>query len=164
MKSLTTRRQYGTAMLEFAIVAPLLVFLLLAIAEFGNALNQYITVTKAVRDGARYAAEEAMFGDLAVVDLDRRIDGGLTIRQRTQNLVVYGLPVVSGDRQPLLADWSPTGDVTVSEVGVDHVQVSAIYQYTPLLGTGASLPTFGFGDKSISLAFTFTASTLMKAL
>ncbi len=49
-------RQYqnGLAIVEFAIVLPLLLLMMLATAEFGRALYQYNTLSKAVRDGARY--------------------------------------------------------------------------------------------------------------
>jgi Flp pilus assembly protein TadG len=40
-------------MTEFALVLPLLVFLLFGIIQFGIAFNNYITLTDAVRAGAR---------------------------------------------------------------------------------------------------------------
>ena len=43
-------------MTEFALVMPLLLFLLLAIIQFGIVFNNYITLTDAVRAGARKGA------------------------------------------------------------------------------------------------------------
>ncbi|MBD0348051.1 MAG: pilus assembly protein [Thermoleophilia bacterium] len=43
-------------MTEFALVLPLLVFLLFGVIQFGIAFNNYITLTDAVRAGARKAA------------------------------------------------------------------------------------------------------------
>lgn len=46
----------GQAVVEFALVAPLVLLLLLGIVEFGRAWNAYQVVTDAAREGARIAA------------------------------------------------------------------------------------------------------------
>ncbi len=46
----------GQAMTEFALVLPVLALLLFALIQFGITFNNYITVTDAVRAGARKAA------------------------------------------------------------------------------------------------------------
>jgi Flp pilus assembly protein TadG len=43
----------GTAAVEFALVAPVLLMLVLGMCQFGITLNQYLTLTNAVRSGAR---------------------------------------------------------------------------------------------------------------
>jgi Flp pilus assembly protein TadG len=43
----------GTASIEFALVAPLLLLLVLGMCQFGITLNQYLTLTNAVRSGSR---------------------------------------------------------------------------------------------------------------
>jgi Flp pilus assembly protein TadG len=43
----------GTAAVEFALVAPMLLLLVLGMCQFGITLNQYLTLTNAVRSGAR---------------------------------------------------------------------------------------------------------------
>ena len=43
-------------MVELALVAPLLVFVILGIAEIGHGLNSYLTVVNAGRDAARLGA------------------------------------------------------------------------------------------------------------
>lgn len=50
------RGQHGAALLEFAVLLPLLVILLFGMVEFGRALLQENTLTKAVTTGARYLA------------------------------------------------------------------------------------------------------------
>lgn len=45
----------GAAMVEFALILPLLVLLLLGIIQFGFIFNAQITLTSAVREGARHA-------------------------------------------------------------------------------------------------------------
>jgi Flp pilus assembly protein TadG len=46
----------GQAMTEFAIVLPILIVLLFGIVQFGILFNNYVTLTDAVRAGARAAA------------------------------------------------------------------------------------------------------------
>ena len=47
------REDRGQAMTEFAIVLPILVVLLFGIVQFGILFNNYVTLTDAVRAGAR---------------------------------------------------------------------------------------------------------------
>lgn len=51
MKSL--RNQKGQSLIEFAIILPLLLLILMSIAEFGMMLNSYLTIRNACREGAR---------------------------------------------------------------------------------------------------------------
>lgn len=46
----------GQALVEFAVVAPLLVLLLFAVLQFGVLFNNYLVLTDAVRVGGRTAA------------------------------------------------------------------------------------------------------------
>ena len=50
------RGQRGQTMVEFAIVLPIFLLLLLGIAQGGIAFNNYIQLTDATRAGARYGA------------------------------------------------------------------------------------------------------------
>jgi Flp pilus assembly protein TadG len=50
------RGQHGQTMTEFALVMPILLCLLLAIVQFGVVFNNYVTLTDAVRAGARKGA------------------------------------------------------------------------------------------------------------
>jgi Flp pilus assembly protein TadG len=51
-----TRDETGQTMAEFAIVLPVLCVLLFAIVQLGIVFNNYVTLTDAVRAGARTAA------------------------------------------------------------------------------------------------------------
>ncbi len=51
----TVRDERGQTAVEFALIAPLLVILLLAIIQFGIAFHNYVTITDAARAGARKA-------------------------------------------------------------------------------------------------------------
>ncbi len=48
------KRQNGVALVEFALILPLLLLLTLITVEFGRAIWEYNTLTKSVRDAARY--------------------------------------------------------------------------------------------------------------
>lgn len=50
------RRQRGQTMVEFAIILPLLLLLILGILQLGVVYNNYVTLTQASRAGARQAA------------------------------------------------------------------------------------------------------------
>lgn len=45
----------GAELVEFALVVPILVMLLIGIVWIGRAFNVYVTITRAAREGARYA-------------------------------------------------------------------------------------------------------------
>lgn len=48
--------QRGQALIEFALAAPLVLIFLLAIVDFGIAIDRRVVLQHAVREGARYAA------------------------------------------------------------------------------------------------------------
>lgn len=141
----------GTATVEFAITLPLLLFLMAATAELGRMVSQYNTLTKAVRDGARYAASTAAAGTTGIVSITP------AIQTAVGNLVATGN--VNGGTA-LLPGLSAT-NVTVSDAGNGYVSVSASYAYQPMLG--ATLPTFGLGG-SIKIAVPLNAAAIMRAL
>jgi Flp pilus assembly protein TadG len=55
----------GQTMTEFALVLPILVVLMLGIVQFGVAFNNYVTLTDAVRAGARKAVVSRSTSDPA---------------------------------------------------------------------------------------------------
>jgi Flp pilus assembly protein TadG len=73
-----SRRQRGVAIVEFALVLPLLLVLSFITTEFGRALYQYNSVAKSVRDAARF--------------LSTQTPGSAAAITTAQNLVVYGRP------------------------------------------------------------------------
>lgn len=119
MKSI--KSQKGTAIVEFTIVLPFLLMLILGISELGHFIYQYNTLNKVVRDGARYLSENSKLGSTGrIVDLSSG-----TIATRTKNLTVYGNVYGSGD--PLLPGLN-TGNLALSVDG-DNVRVTATYDY-----------------------------------
>ena len=79
-------RQRGVAIIEFTIVLPILVVLLLAVAEIGRAFLQFNTLTRAVRDSARYVSANALNGASQTID----ISTAAAVYSEAQHLVVYG--------------------------------------------------------------------------
>ncbi|MDL5035521.1 TadE/TadG family type IV pilus assembly protein [Comamonas sp. Y6] len=68
------RSQQGAALIELALSIPFMILLSMIVIEFGRALYEYNTVTKSVRDAARYlSAQQPNTGC-----------------PTAQNLVVYG--------------------------------------------------------------------------
>lgn len=51
------RKQIGAALVEFAILLPLLVLIAFGITEYGRAVYQYDTLTKSVRSAARLLSQ-----------------------------------------------------------------------------------------------------------
>ena len=119
----------GVALVEFALVLPLLLLLSFITTEFGRALYEYNTVVKSVRNAARY--------------LSIQTPGTQTTEAR--NMVVYGN--AAGTGQPLVLGLTlarvPTP--TWQTVGVDPamqtvtVRVSG-YRFTPLFTGTLGLP------------------------
>ena len=119
------RRDDGQAAAEMALVLPILVAILLGIAQFGIAYNTYITLTDATRAGARKAAVSRFIGDNGA-------SAKQTVLDAASNLSSPPLVVtVTAD------NWTvPGGDVTVT----------ATYPY--------SINIFGFTIKSGDLVST----------
>jgi Flp pilus assembly protein TadG len=152
MDSSASKRESGLAMIEFAVVLPLMLLLILGVAELGRAFMQYNVLTKSVRDGVRHLAQYAPSGSSGTIDIDAQT------MSETKNLVVYGNSAGAGN--PLLDGFSP-GQVTVVDAGGENVRVDASYPYQPVFGP--TLPTFGFGP-AIPVTFTMQASVTMKAI
>jgi Flp pilus assembly protein TadG len=55
----------GQAVVEFAVILPVLLMILFAILQFGIVFNNYIQVTAAAREGARKAAVSRSLGTAA---------------------------------------------------------------------------------------------------
>jgi Flp pilus assembly protein TadG len=73
------RSERGQTMTELALVLPILVVLVLAIAQFGVAFNNYVTLTDAARAGARKAVVSRQSGNPtgACVTAVRAAEGSL---------------------------------------------------------------------------------------
>jgi Flp pilus assembly protein TadG len=113
------RDEAGAAIIEFALVAPLLLTLVWGIIETGRAFYTLNSLASAVRDGARYGAA----CNLGSPGLSLVI-GGTTCDTEIRNLVVAAF-------QPL-GPALTIADVTPSVVGGNRIRVEAAYAYQPI--------------------------------
>ncbi len=105
LKSHIQRNEKGQAMVEFAMILPILITLVFGIIQFGIVFNHYLTLTDAVRAGARQAAvsrtlpvsgdpvqtaknrvKSAAAGSISLTDSDitvtpKNLSGGATFEQ-----------------------------------------------------------------------------------
>jgi Flp pilus assembly protein TadG len=104
--------EQGQTAVEFALVAPLLVVLLLAILQLGVAFNSYVTLTDATRAGARKAILQRLNGsggDITCLPSDTNTICQ-TVRAAAGSLDTTKLQVSSSS-----TDWdTPGSDVTVT--------------------------------------------------
>lgn len=129
----------GATLVEFAILLPLMLILLLGITELGRALHFQHRLTRAVEAGARYMARSYRTVDKADPACDNTGGDWAGSAANAQNLVVYG--TIAGTGSPIISGLS-TGDVDVTVdprivtgVGTTCViTVSVTVQYPGLFG------------------------------
>jgi len=145
-------RSKGVAIIEFIIVLPIWLILIMATAEFGRAFLQYNTLTKSVRDGVRYVAANALVGSTGVVSING------TVMAQAQNLVVYGNTAGTGSA---ILPGLTTGAVTVANVGAGNVALSVIYPYASIF---VFVPGFFYGGNTATNGYNLQAAITMRAL
>jgi len=114
------RRERGSAVVEFALVLPILVMLVFGIVEFGRGYNAKITVTHAAREGARVLALTAdpVAAELAVVGAATSLDAGdITV---TSSACAPGSPATVTVQYPFTYDIPllASGTSTLTGTGV----------------------------------------------
>jgi Flp pilus assembly protein TadG len=120
----------GAELIEFAIVAPLLVFIIAGIIDFGMMFRTYEAVTNAAREGARVG----VLPGYAPVDVQSRVDAYLAASglAGTHTTAVVNLPVAT-----------TAGTFTARAVTLNYT-----YQFVVL---GSAAPLFGGNFGSINL-------------
>ena len=128
------RSERGTALVEFALIAPLLFLLLFGIIDFGRALNYYNQVTQLAGQAARAAAVN-------------RMPDGTPI---TSNTALQSA-LVNATAQPQLRNGESVCVMNVPTSVGDPVKVTVAYQFQflPLIGAA-------FGGASLTLRSTQT--------
>jgi Flp pilus assembly protein TadG len=126
------KRQEGQAIVEFTMIASLLIVLLLGIAQMGIIWSDYVSVTQAAREGARRAVVKGSEGQAAMISY---ADGGAraSAANLRQNVLTVSTTAVNGT-------WNAG----------DPIKVTVSYPY--------SVSLLGFAMKSGSL----TSSTTMR--
>ena len=108
-RHIETRSERGQTAVEFALVAPVLIVLLLGIIQVGIAFNHYIQVTDAARAAARQAIVARTSG-LTIADI-----------QQTATSAAGGLNVTTAVADP--------ADPTLSQAG-STLTVTVTYPYS----------------------------------
>jgi len=110
------RREDGQAIVEFALVLPLLMGLLLGIVQFGIVFNNYETLTDAARVGARKASVSRFVGDngASAVNAAKAAASGLDPTQL--GVTVHSCPPgTTWGSTCTVDDWStPGNEVTMT--------------------------------------------------
>ena len=129
--------QAGVAIIEFALVVPVLLLLSMLAIEFGRAMYQYNALTKSVRDAVRYLSIQLPGTGIA----------------EARNLVVYGnltgtgAPLVPGLTAGHVPDptWQDAGASPI--IHTVTVQVTG-YTFDPLVASafGFTFPALTFSD------------------
>ena len=150
----TLRNQRGLAAVEFAIVLPVMLFLMLATAEFGRVFYHYNTLTKAVQAGARYASKPLLTAnDLTNIDDD--------FVQSIQNFVVYGNEKgnENGDGTAVLDGLAATNsNVAISTSAADKtITIQAQYNYRFVVLN--DFPLFGYSLPTLTLRASVVTGT-----
>lgn len=96
----------GTALVETALVAPLMILISAGVFEFGNMLHQKLLMQAGLNDAARFAARcnSQMYTDFSLPAID--------CANIAKNIAVYGIPNSTDASQPRVTGWAKS-DVTV---------------------------------------------------
>lgn len=165
-KCLGYNNQVGAALIEFAIIVPLLLLLVIGISEFGWAFYHQNTLNKSVQDGARFfsdplRARKGVSSD--VIDVNPATNGANIMA--TQNLIIYGNTAVVGDS--LLTNSgnysTPIVPIIVG-ANLDHIEVTATYNHNLITGDLLSglINIISGGNISVGPAIPLTASTVLR--
>jgi hypothetical protein len=106
--------QKGVAVLELALILPLMLVMTFVVTEFGRAIYQYNTLTKSVRDAARYLSVQTP---------------GTQVTQ-AKNLVVYGNTAGTGTPLALGLTVSHVSDPVWQTSGSNPVISAVTIQIT----------------------------------
>ena len=98
--SRAVRREDGQTLVEFALVLPILALLLFGVIQFGIVFNNYLTLTDAVRAGARKAAVSRQTTDPVGTAKTAVVSSGADI-------------TIDPNKVSVTSDWQPGDPVTV---------------------------------------------------
>jgi Flp pilus assembly protein TadG len=156
------RREEGQALVEFALVMPVVLLILFAIIQFGIMLNTYITVTDSARSGARQLALEQGNNDPCDPSVRVATNAGQSAGIGASNVTIgftsataptvttttndYCEGTVSGSTtSPTTYTYSPTGTNTIgTEIQGDTASMIVNKPFT--------LSIFGLGIFHITLS------------
>jgi Flp pilus assembly protein TadG len=125
------RQERGSNLVEVALVLPVLLLLLAGVADVGRAFGEYIVLTGAAREGARYGA---YFPSQQTLIQDRTLamaaDAGVSLVR--SNITVTRIPGAGSDEAIRVAVAHPVNMLLGSVVGLDTLIVRS-YAEMPVL-------------------------------
>jgi Flp pilus assembly protein TadG len=116
------RTDEGAQLIEFAVVLPLLLFVVLGIAEFGIIFQRYEVLTNAAREGARMA----VLPGYTNADIQTRIRAYLTAANVPWTTTNPAIPAVTTVSIPMGAGQPP--------ISAKHVSLTYTYNYLFISG------------------------------
>ncbi|MCG9575037.1 pilus assembly protein [Vibrio tubiashii] len=128
-RNVALAKNRGLAAVEMLIAIPVLLTILMAITEFGNAFVQYNTLNKMAQNGVRHAT-----ADILGTGSVNPCNNATTVSQ-TRNVVLYG------KRTPGTSDLIMDG-VTAEDVSITcankYITITINHVYSPLIDSFAS--------------------------
>jgi hypothetical protein len=126
MKTKRRTYQYGQSLVEFALILPLLMLVLMMIFDAGRAIYYYSVVHNAAREGARYgiilgnpeagiegAAESLMIGLGCDYTIDYERVGTATVTCDPNNMVCVEVTCTFVPVTPLVGNFLASGNLTL---------------------------------------------------
>jgi Flp pilus assembly protein TadG len=147
------RDERGAALVEFALVLPLLLVVIAGIVDFGFAFQRYEVLTNAAREGARLGTLQQYTGNDSL------------IRDRVRAYVAEGLSMPIGDVNTALPDGqivitAPDLSITsgATTYDIQTTMVTITYNHNFLL----LQPVLGLINKNWGNSITLTARSQMR--
>ncbi len=139
--------QRGASILEFLVTMLLMTIMAFTAIEFGGIFTRLNTLTKSVQDATRFLADNSV----------NRSNTGAQ-QAVAQNLVLYNSVSNAGAANLPGA----LGTVTISNPDPLHVQVSVVYNHTPIAGQAVSNLLQLLGSAPINLSMPLSATSVMR--
>lgn len=136
------RSTRGVALVEFALMAPVLVLLLVGILEVGSGVNAYVTISAAAREGAHWAALHPGAAPSAIT---------ASVEQRVVPLDTSAMEVAASYYDGASATFLPWPESGLPAIGTTPsyrvIRVTVTYDWAPVSGFFA---TFAGGQMRTS--------------
>ncbi len=143
------RTPKAQAMVEFALVLPLLMFLIVGLLEVGRAIFMYSSVVTASREGSRYgsAAGDNLNGDplyqdcVGIKNAVKKV--GILLNLQDDNIII------EYDHGPGLGNNGACPNPDVPIAAGDRIRVTVTAQYSPMIPMFLPLTTSEFESVSV---------------
>ena len=139
------KSQRGVALVEFALILPFLLLLSITAVELGRAIWEYNTLTKSVRDAARFLSIQTP-GTMVTQARNLMVYGNMG---GTGNPLAIGLSL-SNVPSPGCCTWQTAGSAPV--INTVTVRITG-YQFRPMFASvfGVGFPTVTYSPISATM-------------